>query len=486
MLLYPFIIRTLIIRQLGADFLGLSSLFSSILQVLNLTELGFASSIVFSMYKPIANDDEMAISAILNYFRKVYCCIGLIILLLGFVILPFIPYLIKGDVPNINIFCLYIIYLVGTSISYFLFAYKSSLLIAYQRNDVINNINTVVFLITYTLQLGIIILTKNYYLYAVANLINSILVNLLTAYFTKKMFPNISCRGKISELLKSDIEKKVLGLGVAKVSTVSRNSLDSIFISVYLGLIEIAIYNNYYYILSAISGFIIIIFTSMSAGVGNSVSTEAVDKNYTDMNIFNFMYMWIVGFCAICLLCLYQPFTLLIWGKDMLFPYSTVILFCVYFYVLRINDMLGLYYDANGLWWKGKKIYTMETVFNIFLNALFGFLWGVNGIVFATLLSVVVTTNIFLPLIVYRDYFKEFSVGIYFKRHLLYFIVTFLTGLVVYGINSSIKLGGIIGFLLKVLVCIFLINALFFIFYHKTKEFKKAKLLAYTKFCYVK
>lgn len=475
-LLYPFIIRTLIIKKIGADFLGLSSLFSSVLQVLSLTELGFGSAVIFSMYKPIADNDEITLSAIINYLRKVYAYIGMTILVLGLVILPFIPYLIKGEVPgNINIFYLYVIYLLGSVVGYFLFAYKSSLLIAYQRNDVVSNINTAVFLITYTMQLFIIIFTRNYYLYAIANLINSVFINLSTAYFAKKLFPHIMCKGTVSKSLKNDIRIKVSGLLVSKISVVSRNAFDSIFLSVYLGLVSTAMYNNYIYISTAISGFIIIIFSSMTASVGNSVVTSSVERNYEDMMKFNFLYMWITGFCSICLLCLYQPFVEFCWGSEMLFPFHIVLLFCIYFYSLRINDILGLYYEANGFWWKGKYIYIAETVFNILFNAFFGKIWGVSGIVVATVVSITVTTNIFLPFITFRNYFKHINISNYFKCQSFYIISTFLVGCATYYICSLFSVTPIANILLRLLAVIIISNILYFIIYQRTKNYRSIK-----------
>ena len=93
-LFLPFIIRMVMIREIGAEYLGLSSLFSSILQVLNITEFGFSSAVVYSMYKPIADDDNETLCAILNFYRKIYFVIGLIITVLGLIILPFLKFFI--------------------------------------------------------------------------------------------------------------------------------------------------------------------------------------------------------------------------------------------------------------------------------------------------------------------------------------------------------------------------------------------------------
>ena len=151
-MLFPFVIRTIIIRELGAGYLGLGSLFTSILQVLNLAELGFSSAVVFCMYKPIAEKDSETICALLNLYKQIYRIIGIVILVIGLALTPFLPYLIKGTVPNgINIYILYYIYLFNTAITYFLFAYKSTLLVAHQRNDVVSNISSLTNILQYFL-----------------------------------------------------------------------------------------------------------------------------------------------------------------------------------------------------------------------------------------------------------------------------------------------------------------------------------------------
>ena len=107
-MLMPFIIRTLIIKKLGVDYLGLNSLFSSILQVLSLSELGFATAVAYSMYKPIAEDNKELICALLNLIKKIYRVVGIIILILGIAVMPFLTYLIEGDYPqDINLYILY-------------------------------------------------------------------------------------------------------------------------------------------------------------------------------------------------------------------------------------------------------------------------------------------------------------------------------------------------------------------------------------------
>ena len=106
-LLFPFIIRTVIIKTLGSEYLGLNSLFISILQVLNLAELGFSAAIVYSMYKPIAENDTKTICALMNLYKKIYRVIGFTVMAIGLFLLLFLKFFIKGAYPtDINIYYL--------------------------------------------------------------------------------------------------------------------------------------------------------------------------------------------------------------------------------------------------------------------------------------------------------------------------------------------------------------------------------------------
>lgn len=222
MLFFPFIIRTILIKSLGADYLGLNSLFTSVLTVLNLAELGFSSAVVFNMYKPIAENDTDTVCALMAYYQKVYHIIGVCVTVVGVALIPFLPYLINGSYPQtINITVLYLLFLVNTSISYFLFAYKNCILSAYQREDVISKITIVLKIIMYAMQMAALLHFHNYYLYVIAMIISTIATNIVTAYYSDMIYPQYQCRGEISEEKRKDIRKNIQGLMVGKVCMVS-------------------------------------------------------------------------------------------------------------------------------------------------------------------------------------------------------------------------------------------------------------------------
>ena len=475
-LLFPFVIRMVMIRNMGAEYLGLSSLFQSILHVLNITELGFSSAVVYSMYKPIAEDDTDTLCAILNFYRKVYFAIGLIIAALGILLLPFLPRLIHGSYPpDINIYVLYLVYLSATVVSYLLFAYKNSLINAYQRADVISNINTMVHLAVYTAQFVLVVATRNYYWYALMLVIAAVVQNLCTEIASRRLFPEILCRGMPSSAIKKEINVKVKGLLINKLCQVSRNSFDSIFMSAFLGLVHTAIYNNYYYIMSAVIAVLGIVEPAILAGVGNSIVTESQQKNYADMKKFNFIYMWLSGWCTVCLICLYQPFTELAFGKDMMFPFPVVVLFCAYFYVLKMGDIRSVYSDARGLWWENRWRAVAEAAANLVLNFVLGKFFGVPGIVAATLISLFLINFVWGSTIIYKHYFTEIRISEYYLLHLFYAAVTAVACVACWFICSLVPFTGVVGCVIRFVLCAVISNIFYLLCYSRTPMFDSTK-----------
>ena len=278
-ILIPFIMRTVMIYTLGVQYLGLNSLFTSVLSVLNLVELGVGSAMVYSMYKPIAEDDEQIICALMRLYKIYYYAIGLIIAIIGIILTPFIPKLISGDVPkDINIYILYLMNLGATVLSYWLFAYKNSILQAHQRTDIVSKVTLVTNTIQYGLQIIALCLFRNYYYFVIAMLSAQALTNVVTAIYADKLYPLFKPKGKLDQNEVKKINQRIKDLFTAKVGTVVVGSVDTVVISAFLGLTVLAVYQNYYYIMNSICGFITVIFASITAGIENSLVTETDKK----------------------------------------------------------------------------------------------------------------------------------------------------------------------------------------------------------------
>lgn len=475
MIIFPFVIRTIIIRKLGADYIGVDSLFTSILQVLSLSELGLSSAVVYVMYDPIAHDDTEKLCNILNFYRKVYAFIGAFILLIGVGLIPVLHLLVHGERPeNVNIYILYIIYLLNTAVSYILFAYKNALIIAYQRDDIISKISTIVKLVMYAAQIAILLTVHNYYVYTGFILLSTIAINILTECNSKKLFPKLAPRGSLEIGVKKIIINKIRGIFIGKLCVVTRNSFDSIFISAFFGLLATSRYNNYFYVITGVNALLGIITGAVLGGVGNSIETESIEKNYSDMICMNFVYMWISGVSTACLLCLYQPFITIAWGPEMLFPDRMMQMFCLYFYSLRLGDIRSIYSEAKGLWWENRYRSMAEAIVNILLNYILGKLFGVYGIISATLISIIFINFFWGSNIIFKYYFKSISIREYFMLHGLYAAATLLVVSITYKVCALVALEGIGEIACKLLICMLLPNILYFAIYRKTNIYARA------------
>lgn len=469
----PFIIRTIIIRTLGVEYLGLSSLFSSILQVLNMAELGFSSAVVFSLYKPMAEGDSDAVCALMAFYRKVYKIIGIVILVAGSALLPFLPYLIHGSYPaNINIYILYIIYLANTSVSYLAFAYKNVLFSASQRQNVLNNINSLISMFKFCLQILILLVFKNYYLFILWNVFFTCVENIIVALFSKIYFPDYRCQGTIDNRQRIQITKQIKGLAIGQLTKVTRNSFDSIVLAMYCGLIDVAIYSNYYYIFNAVMGILSIIIQAINAGIGNSIASETVDKNYSDFKKFYFYFSWIGGSCTTCFFCLYQPFMKLWVGVNFLASFKTMVLFCVYFYVVQMGLIRSAYANATGIWWECRKLELLEMIGNLILNFCLGYFWGINGILIATICTVFLFSIVGLTGKLHKLYFKS-STQVFWVESLKYIVVTMISMMISYYIVKKIKSASIPTFIISTIFSIIISNIIWLTFSLSFTNYRK-------------
>lgn len=480
LIIFPFITRTMIVYIIGTSYLGLSSLFNSIFTVLNLSELGFGSALVYCMYKPVADGDREKIGALLHLYKKIYNAIGAFILLGGIIIMPFVPKLIKGSWPeDINIYVLYVLFLSNTSLSYFMFAYKKSLLMAYQRNDVISHINTLVSVSTSLCQIIMLVGFKNYYAYIVIAPIFTIIENLVTAKTVNKMYPDIVFGGGISREEKQVIAQHVKGIALQKLCSATKNSFDSIIISAFCGLTAVAIYGNYYYIMFSIHALLYLIPNSIRSIVGNSVASETKEKNYTDFRRFLFSYNWLSSWAAICLFCLYQPFMDLWMGSDKMLPLVSVFLLCVYFYELSMSDIIALYKDGAGLWWQGRYRTLIEAVSNIILNIVLGKMFGINGVIFSTIITLLLLGLGYGGYIIFSHYFTIAKFSDLIRTHLMNTLIVLFVGAITYATCQMIKIDSVILCLCcRAIICILIPNILFWLIFRKSEHFLYVKQLA--------
>lgn len=487
-ILFPFIIRTIIIYRLGVEYVGLNSLFTSILSTLSLAELGFDTAIVTVMYKSISKNDVENLCALLNFIKKAYLFVGIAISLMGLCCLPFLKYLIKdyNSLPtDMNLYLLFIMFLLYTVVSYFFGGYRISVIEAYQRQDIISNISSFSTIAFGMVQVFVLFVSRNYYFYLSIMILSNIFINFATYYQARKNFPNIIPKGTVKQEEKTNLKRILLGTFYARIGSVLSVSCDNIVISSFLGLTILAYYSNYSYIITAIQGFLVVIYASMQAGIGNAVALEPVDKNYEDMVKFTFLYDWIVGWCSICLIYLFKPFISLWVGSKGVLPDVVVILIVVDFYIVLCCGIIGIYKNALGIWWEDRYRCILGGIFNLSLNIFlvlslrkYGEIYALAGVVLSTILTDQLILTPWAMKVTFDKYFKK-GLFEYARQLITYFVVTILNVIICYPVMTAISnLSSNNYFLILVLrgiVLVFLPNLVYWFIYFKTKPYKLAK-----------
>lgn len=428
-IILPFISRTIIIYTLGMEYVGLGGLFTSLLNVLSLSELGIGAAITYALYKPIAEKDDKKVNAILNLYRNVYRVIGVVILILSFIMLLFLDYLVEGDLPSdVNLQALFIIYVANTVVSYFLFAYKKVLLTANQQYDVEVNISTITLLLQNVLQVIALLVTSNYYIYVIVFPVATILNNLISNVVIKKKYPQYKCEGKVEKNELISLFKNVSGAFLSKIGSTVYLSVDNIVISAYLGLTILGLYSNYYYIISSLIGLFAVIHNSLRPTLGNYIATESAAKNWGLFKEINYLYMGFVTICSSCCLILFQDFERIWAGKDALLSFDIVVLLVIYFFTGRLSAVLGVYQEAAGIWWHGKWIPLIAAIVNLIFNIVGVQIVGLPAVLLSSIIASVCVNLPGYTKIMFKHYFKEKE---YLKEYLKSIVGFVVRGIIV-------------------------------------------------------
>ncbi len=415
-MLFPFVIRSVMLHYLGTEYLGLNGLFKSLLSFLNLAELGVGSAMVFSMYKPIAEEDTPAICALLRLYRTLYRIIGLIVAVMGFALMPVLRSLIRSDIPSdMNLYVLFLMNLGNTVLTYWLFAYKSSLLQAHQRRDIISKVSLIVRVTEYTLKILILIYTRNYYLYLTVQLLSQILINLLTAVCAQKMYPMYVPEGKLPKDKTLDIFRRVRDLFTSKLSATVFDAADTVVISAFMGLTVLALYQNYYFIITALRMMLVVFLNACMAGVGNKLVMESKEANYRDLEKISLLFLWVLNVSSCMLLCLYQPFIKIWMGEENMLAVGLVFCFVVYYYSMGANKLINMFKDAAGIWRIDRWRPLTAALANLSLNLLTVRWIGLYGVLISSIVSIVFIQIPWLFRNLFHEVYPRESMGKYIR-----------------------------------------------------------------------
>lgn len=326
----------------------------------------------------------------------------------------------------------------------------------------------------YVSQFLVLVFLHNYYLYVMVMLLVQVINNVTTAIVVTKMFPEYNAMGSIDPADKKAIDQRVKDLFTAKLGGVIVNYADTIVISAFLGLTVLAIYQNYFYIITSLAAFFEIIYGSCMAGIGNSLIIESKQKNFNDLNKLTFLINWLTGFCTTSLLCLYQPFMNIWVGKDLMLNMSVVVWFCIYFYIYEMDRISNVYKDAAGLWHEDRFRPLVTALANLAINLLLVQPLGLFGVLFSTIVTKTFISQPWLMHSLFSTIFDYKQLFSYLKKILKYIIVTCLACVVTFVICNMFDLGNLGNLITRGLICLVIPNLLFFLVYRKSTEFDQA------------
>lgn len=474
-LIISFIARIIFVKFLSDEYLGLNGLFTNLLTMLSLVELGVGSALVYSLYKPLADGDNEKVKSLMDLYRKAYNIIGGVVLIIGILFIPFYRYLIS-EVPSIShLDFIYVLFVLNTAISYF-YSYKRSLIICDQKRYIATIYRYVFYFLLNVFQIIVLFLTHNYILYLITQVVFTWLENICISIKADRMYPYLNDKNikKLDKKELNTISKNVRAMLFHKIGGVVVNSTDNILISKLVGLIAVGMYSNYYLITSALDTITAQFFNAITASVGNLGACTNSKKVKETFNTTFFLNYLIYGVITVCLLILFNPFIEVWLGKKYLFDFGVVLVITICFYLKGIRKTCLTFKDALGLFWQDRYKPIIESIINLVASIILGIKYGVLGIFMGTIISTVTTSLWIEPYVLYKYYFKENIID-YLYRFIKYTLVVVLTYLIVQKIVILISINGILGLLIKGVVSLMLSILIMTIVFIKTNEIKHVK-----------
>lgn len=425
-----FISRSIFINVLGEQMLGVEGLFTNILTLLSLAELGFSSAISFCLYSPLANNDKRQIGLIMNYFKKVYSKIGIVIFCIGLLLMPFISLIVKGYTGNYNLYIIFFIYLINTSLSYFT-SYNSTLLEADQKAYKITHLKFIFNFLVYGSQIIVILFTKNFILYLLMLLIFRQIERIVTYKYIKKMYMTryIETDESISDETKNRINKNIKGILFHRVGEFAVNGTDNILISSIINISTTGLYANYLSIISIIKTLCSSIITSATSTFGNVNIKESPSTKKDVFNVLNFVSCFIIGFSIICFFFIVNDFINIWLGSSFVLNYYSVLIITINIYLACVVLPVDVVKNSTGLYYIDRYVGIIQAIINLSVSIALGLIIGLNGILIGTAVSYLCTVSWSKAFVVYKHVFES-SFTEYIKNFIKNIIIILITCLI--------------------------------------------------------
>lgn len=466
-----FVSRTVFIYTLGAQYLGISGLFTNIISVLNVTELGLGAAVVFSLYQPLADNDTKKINSIMQMLRKAYFFIGLFVLSAGIVLIPFLPYLMKRTTDLVNIPFIFMLYVIESVSSYWFYAYKSLIFRADQKGYITNLYTYFAKVIVAICQIVVLYTVRSFVLYTLVGISVNIFGNMLIAHKVDKTYLFLKDKAEqLPKVERREIYKNVVGTAAYKINDMILRSTDNIIISASISVLAVGIYDNYHMISDSVFTFIRMLFGSATAGIGNFVAKEDKAQSEFLFRVMVFASYWLFGVATICLWILFNPFIEFVWGGEYVLKETVVAVIVIEFLIKSFQVVTIIYKVACGLFWKGKYRPVATAIINLIVSLALVQPLGIPGVVMGTIVSRILTSWWFEPWLVYHNVFKV-SCKSYFVR--FFCAVAFVVFYIVVLEILCISFGECTFFnlMVKGILCLTIPNFFTWLFFRKTEEF---------------
>lgn len=467
-----FFVRTVFIYSLGVEYLGVDGLFTSILLMLSLANLGFDSAMTYSLYKPLADKDTYKMQALMGLYKKAYKLVGITVLIIGMSIVPFLPHLMNGETTIEHINLIYCLFLLNSVCSYF-FVYKQTIIIADQRAHVISKIHSVFTVITNVMQIVLLLSTRNYIAVLATQIAFRIIENIYISRRANKLFPFLQENNdaKLSKEERKLFFENLYALMLYRISGIVINGTDNIIISKFLGIIWVGIYSNYLLIINTISTFLSYLFYSITASVGNLNVKETAETKHFVFRVLNFANFWIYGFCAVSLWSLINPLIAMWLGESYVFNKFIVFSIILNFFTTGMQNAATTFRDTTGLFKKGKYRPLLAAIINIVVSLILVQKIGIAGVFLGTVFSRLCTYFWYDPYVVHKFVFGK-SVLPYFIRYSWLALLVVVSALITDSLGNMWSRDPLVNFVFRIVLCILVPNIIFLLAYRKSEELK--------------
>lgn len=471
--LLGYICRIVFVQCLNADYLGANGLFTNILSMLSLAELGIGGAIGFALYKPLAEDDKEKIASLMRFYGKAYQIIGIVVAICGLFMMPFLSVIITTP-PNIseNLNVIYLLYLFNTASTYF-FSYRSALLTAAQRNYIVLGVNYTVTSIQSVIQIPVLLITHNYMLYLLVQTAGVFINNVLISWIAKKEYPFITDRNAVplSKCEKRGLIVNIKALTINKISALLVNNTDNIVITFLDGLVSVGVASNYTMLSGTLNSLVTQLFNSLTASIGNLNALESDEKKYSFFKIFNLANFWIFGWGAIGITLVSGDIVKLCFGSEYVLGLAIPVILAINFYMVGMQNAVYAYKNTMGLFRYGQYLLLITAGINLGLDFILGKYWGLFGIYLATTIARLFTNTWYEPYAVFR-YGLHQPFGLYVKKYMEYFLILLISGGICYFICDLCTFPTALNVIIKFFICSAIPNVIFFLIYGRTEEGK--------------